>query len=68
MLPSTTISLMDSNDAMNIKLLRSRTETERERDREIHNRAAIRKIIETSTTMLDDEEKSSRASMMIPLK
>lgn len=68
MLPSTTISLMDSNDAMNIKLLRSGTETERERDREIHNRAAIRKIIETLTTMLDDEEKSSRASMMISLK
>lgn len=52
MLPSTTISLMDSNDAMNIiKLLRSRTE--RERDRQIHNRAVIRKIIETSATMLD---------------
>lgn len=34
MLPSTTISLMDSNDAMNIKLLRSGTETERERETE----------------------------------
>lgn len=67
MLPSTTISLMDSNDAMNIKLLRQE-QKQRERDREIHNRAAIRKIIETSTTMLDDEEKSSRASMMISLK
>lgn len=64
MLPSTTISLMDSNDAMNIKLLRSETERERERD----NRAAIRKIIETSTTMLDDGDKSSRASMTISLK